>query len=269
MNLLFWNINKNNITDTIKNISIDNEIDILILAESTINPAEILKSLNSVNRSYFFSPVGVYRKINIFTKFNHSFCPIVSESTRQTTRLIKLPQKQQFLLCTIHAISAVSHSQNSRAFEAEKISNEIKLIEGKQNTDMTILVGDLNMNPFDLGVISAPGFHCVNSQFIARKEGRRVQNQYYPYFYNPMWRIFNDSNESGIPGSFYFNNSSHDLLFWNIFDQVLIRPKMIDIFNFDNLRFLTDDGFHSLITRNNLPNKNISDHLPLLFSINI
>ena len=57
--------------------------------------------------------------------------------------------------------------------------------------------------------------------------------------------------------------------YWNMFDQVLIRPSLIDCFRNDSLKILDSDGMQSL-TRTGRPEQGAaSDHLPILFGLEL
>ena len=57
---------------------------------------------------------------------------------------------------------------------------------------------------------------------------------------------------------------------WNVFDQVLIRPSLVDNFDKESLKFVDFDGEKSLLKNNGTPNKDkYSDHLPLVFTLNL
>jgi hypothetical protein len=107
------------------------------------------------------------------------------------------------------------------------------------------------------------------SRETASKGSRRVAGREYPFFYNPMWGHFGDMNE-GSPGTYYYSGSRHKEFFWHIFDQILIRPALIEFFQHDSLKILSTDDNVSFLTTQGLPNKSIaSDHLPILFKLNL
>jgi len=97
------------------------------------------------------------------------------------------------------------------------------------------------MNPFEDGIVGTIGLHAVMSQSIAMGNSRTVQGVDYPFFYNPMWGHFGDRN-AGPDGTYYRSSAEHVNYFWNIFDQVLIRPELIDVFAKDELQILDHDG---------------------------
>ncbi|MCP4213910.1 MAG: hypothetical protein GY765_04595 [bacterium] len=125
------------------------------------------------------------------------------------------------------------------------------------------------MNPFEPGFVSTEGFHSVMDKRIARKVSRKVQGEERSFFYNPMWGRLGDES-AGPPGTYYYSDSQYVCYFWNTFDQVLLRPGLVDLFSNDCLKVITEINGTSLIRENGTPNKSItSDHLPLLFRLNI
>ncbi len=55
-----------------------------------------------------------------------------------------------------------------------------------------------------------------------------------------------------------------------MFDQVLMRPDLIDRFDTDTLKIIDRVGNISLLSGQGTPNKQIgSDHLPLLFKFDL
>jgi hypothetical protein len=123
------------------------------------------------------------------------------------------------------------------------------------------------MNPFEDGVVSANGLHGVMTRSIAEKRTRVVQSQEYPFFYNPMWGLLGDSTP-GSPGTFYYSGAEHRTYFWNMFDQVLIRPDLLPLFDNEELEIPESDGEVSFLSDKDLPDKNVaSDHLPVTFKL--
>lgn len=84
-------------------------------------------------------------------------------------------------------------------------------------------------------------------------------------FYNPMWNLFGDF--SYPPGTYYHNGSEPVNSFWNIYDQVMIRPGMKKCFVEKSLKIITDMQKYSLVDKLKHPRKDISDHLPIVFEI--
>jgi len=169
----------------------------------------------------------------------------------------------------MHLESKLHRSDSHRWGKARDVSAKIRQVESERGISRTVLVGDLNMNPFDMGAIVADGLHAVMTRAIARKKDRRIGEDVYPFFYNPMWGRFGDTTK-GPPGTYYATTSSRDEYFWHTFDQVLIRPDLIDSFDEAKLQVLTDCGSIKFLRESGIPDDSrASDHLPLLFDLEI
>jgi hypothetical protein len=125
------------------------------------------------------------------------------------------------------------------------------------------------MNPFESGVVGAEGLHAVMDQRIARKISRTVRGEEKFFFYNPMWSYLGDY-PSGPPGTYYYSSSRQVNFFWNMFDQVIIRPELLEFFDQGSLRILTLAGSTNLLNSSGVPDTKISsDHLPIMFGLEL
>jgi hypothetical protein len=129
-------------------------------------------------------------------------------------------------------------------------------------------VGDFNLNPFDYGAVVANGLHGVMTKAIASEGSRVINGVEFPFFYNPMWSRLGDQSP-GPPGSYFYRSARHVNLFWNTFDQVLVRPDLIDEFQDKSLRVLTAVRGINLIKRGRPDKATYSDHLPLVFQLEL
>ena len=101
---------------------------------------------------------------------------------------------------------------------------------------------------------------------VASRESRQSAGEGFPFFYNPMWGHFGDRTP-GPPGTIY-HGGGVATPFWNIYDQVLLRPSLMHALQ--ELRILESDGVESLLTENGTPNAQLaSDHLPIKFVLDI
>jgi hypothetical protein len=84
-----------------------------------------------------------------------------------------------------------------------------------------------------------------------------------------MWAHFGE-RPNGPPGTYYLARSAFLSYYWNIFDQVLVRPELLDSFSDDELRILTKAGDTQLLGPTGRPDKTrVSDHLPILFQLQL
>ncbi len=274
LTFLFWNLNGKNLISSLAKLVVTHEVDILILAECNqqqLTPTNLLLELNPEGReAQFRSAPSQCDRIQIFTSFRKSYAmPVADDNKHFTMRKLTLPGCDEVLLVAAHLLSQLHASEDTLYAEAIKFAEKIRHTEIALGHSRTIVVGDLNMNPFSNGVVAASGLHGVMTQEIARKQQRKFQEVTYPYFYNPMWRYFGESTNSPS-GTYYYDKSGQVCYFWNIFDQVLIRPDLLSKWDDKSLQILTSNGQQSFLTAKGLPDtKNFSDHLPLLFRLNL
>jgi endonuclease/exonuclease/phosphatase (EEP) superfamily protein YafD len=193
----------------------------------------------------------------------------MQESARYTIRAVSLPGHEQILLAAVHLPSKLYIDEVGHTLECVGLAEAIRETETRANHSRTVLAGDFNMNPFEAGITTAMGLHGVMAKEVAGRGARTVQGASYPFFYNPMWGHFGDTTK-GPPGTYYYERADHNVFFWNIFDQVLIRPSLLDVFDNEHLMVLTDDGSDSLLSERGRPDRlAASDHLPLLFRLRL
>jgi hypothetical protein len=83
-----------------------------------------------------------------------------------------------------------------------------------------------------------------------------------------MWGFFGDRT-AGPSGTYYHRSANVAELFWHVFDQVLVRPVLMDLLH--DLAILdTIDGERLLTHPAGLPrDTEFSDHLPLAFRLKL
>lgn len=267
---LFWNIYRKPLQETVAALVNEHSVDVLMLAECNVPSGNLLVSLNRGNEWKFHLPENERHRLVVYTRFSRQFLVTIGDDhPRFTLRRLALPGKPDLLLVIAHSPSKRNWKEKSQHSECLELARRIREVEEEIGHTRTILVGDLNMNPFEGGVIAANGLNAVMTRDIALRGSRVVQTRRYPFFYNPMWGLFGDANE-GPPGTYYFEHAEHDVLFWNMFDQVLLRPDLLPFFRNDDLKILTGIGSASFLSAKGLPNGSVvSDHLPVLFKLHL
>jgi hypothetical protein len=104
--------------------------------------------------------------------------------------------------------SRLHFSDESMIFECANLAKMIEDQEEAWGHWRTILLGDLNVNPFEIGVVGTGGLHAVMSRDVASRGSRTVQSREYDFFYNPMWAHFGD-RQGGVPGTYYYDKAEH------------------------------------------------------------
>jgi len=271
LKFLLWNLNKKPLQDSIERLARKHNIDVIVLLENTIPPDVILRILNPLGTAdYYYSRDLSCEKVHIFSRFIDIYIKSIQVvSNCCTIRHLMLPARTDIILTAVHFPSKKNWREDSQIIECTNLSEDIAKVERQIGHTRTVLMGDFNMNHFEPGVVSAKGLHATMSQRIARKKSRKVQSREYPFFYNPMWNLFGNG-ATGPSGTYYYNNAEHKVFFWNMFDQVLLRPDLVDVFKDENLKILETDGRESFLNKHGIPDKtNFSDHLPVLFSLDI
>src|SRR5262249_4806004 len=122
-----------------------------------------------------------------------------AESPYYTGRALSLPGRESLLLFAVHFGSKRYRSDASQSLALPGFSRLIRNEEKRASHARTLVVGDLNMNPFETGVVGAEGLNAAMTRDTAAEETRRVGREDHPFFYNPMWGHFGDSTHELHP----------------------------------------------------------------------
>jgi hypothetical protein len=169
----------------------------------------------------------------------------------------------------VHFPSKLGQDPIDQTMFVVKFSEILARAEDNVGHSRTLLVGDLNMNPYEDGLVATRCLHAVSTKEIARRPPRRVKFESNPYFYNPMWAHFGERNE-GHAGTYYYPSPKARSDFWNIYGQVLLRPDLPAYFRNEELQVLHQDvdANQSFLTMEGHPDReSVSDHLPILFRL--
>ncbi len=269
---LFWNIGRKPLQAIVARLASHYQLDVVMVAESNASPESLLRALNSLETSkYFYVEPSACSKVHQFVRFPTRFVrPLPGfETDRTAFRHLVLPGLVDILMVLTHLPSKRDWTESSQTAGAHNLAERIRQAERTVGHSRTLLVGDLNMNPFEDGVVNANGLHGVMSRRIAEQGCRKVQGISYPFFYNPMWSLFGDWPHDP-PGTYYYRGSEHKAFFWSMFDQLLIRPELLDRFGNSDLEIVLSDGKVSFLSASGVPNATIvSDHLPILFRLSL
>ena len=244
---------------------------VMVLAECRIPIADLLVALNKEG-------IYTYQLLRNRIELQPSKLVLVSRLPRVATRsLAGIPEVavyrvrplegEELLLVAVHLPSKLHLSDMAQALLTTRLPSLIAAAERSAKHQRTVVIGDLNMDPFEPGVTSSETLHAVMDRRVALREARQVQGQRRSLFYNPMWSRLGDGTP-GPPGTYYRAASGPLSNYWYTLDQVLIRPGLLANFKDENLVVLTQAGPIDLLSETGIPNTAIaSDHLPLLFKI--
>ena len=264
---LFWNINRKPVADVVAELAAAQKAEVVILAESVISPRRLLATLNGVAGQGYHLSTGISKGITILTRFSREFLRPVFESDHVSIGRLMLPARSEILLAAVHLPSKLYWSNESQSFECVELARRIAEEEDRAKHQRTVLVGDMNMNPFEPGLVSSVGLNAVTARRIAERVTRTVQGRPYRLFYNPMWGHLGDVR-GDTAGSYFYDSAEHLNYFWNVFDQVLLRPELAKRFDSDQLSIVKSVGERSLVRGDGRPDATLySDHLPIVFEL--
>ena len=249
----------------------ENSIGVAMFAEFPCGEQQnLLTQLRKVNHSFRYMQSVKMMKVEVFTTLPPTELTTILDERRFTVkRYVSRTLNKSFNLVLCHLISKVNDA-NAEANQAEEtrfIVQAINDMEKAQGNSLTIVCGDMNMNPFEEGMVGSSCFNAVMDKTIAQNLDRTVNGRKYKMFYNPMWGLLGDNGRSVVSGTHFHNPYKHIQYFWNMYDQVLIRPEVIPYFSDRYLKILTGTKSMSLLTVNHTMRSVYSDHLPIKFTI--
>ncbi len=265
MKVLFWNTNKKKVDHLLASLATSGKVDLFILAEFDVYENNFLALVNTDQDTFEEIPQIGCNRINIYIRSGISTYEHGPESSYFTSKKLILSGDFSMLLVGVHFPSKLYQSEQTQLLEATELKREIGDAESTLGNQNTFIVGDFNMNPFETGMVGASAFHSIPCEKIACSGGRVIKGREHKFFYNPMWNLFGDRDKN--PGSYFFRSSEQTVYYWNIFDQVILRPDLVPMFEKNSLKLLQEiDGF-SLVNDSGIPN--LSDHLPIIFKFNL
>ena len=274
MRILFWNTGRRPVVELLRDVCRRRDLDVLVLAETADPMERLVSQLNrDAEHVYFAAPdplaKSVRRPLRILTRLSGDRVRAVLDSDGVTVKQVSPIIGPDFTLVAVHLRSKLFRDEDDQVFGAGYINREIEEAERQVGHRRTLVIGDFNMNPFERGLVNFDCFHAVMSRDTARRRSRRSAGRERRFFYNPMWNHFGDRSPSP-PGSYYRRRSGQTEYFWHLFDQVLLRPELLDYFMDDGLEVLTRIGRQSLVNQHGIPDPNVgSDHLPLFLDLSI
>ena len=239
----------------------EHEIDIAVLTEVGSEMRTLIEDDDSLAlvQDYVFPD----SKVQIVTRRDQvKVEPRESKSNRYGAFVCKGPNFQSFILVGVHLASPCRTDIDSRRERAQEFAGWVDQLEESEKSDRTIVIGDFNLNPFDRGLFGRRSLNALPCQREVKRNAESKKSR--RPFYNPTWNLLGDQTP-GPPGTHYYSSEG---LRWNTYDQVLLRASLMS--GLTQLKVLEQVAGRSLCTRAGLPNgEKLSDHLPLVFTLNM
>jgi hypothetical protein len=266
MKYLFWNTGKKQVNSYIEDLLDELSCDVVGLAEYNDDLLQLLKGLSARGLDYYYIDKIGCQRIDILSKFTPGKVVPIYETSYYSIKEFPHDKLGTVIIAFVHLRSKL-HSDTSaeNLSKGQRLKLGVEEAENRRGHSRTVVVGDFNMNPFEDGMIAAMGLHSVPCRKIAATGSRRVSDIECSMFYNPMWNLLGD--EDAPPGTYFYNSGGEVNYFWNIFDQVIIRPQLIPSYVAGSAKIVTEVNSIKLVTGLGRPNNAISDHLPITFAI--
>ncbi len=267
--IAFWNLGRKKHLPTLVDLIEENGIEILVVAEQEFETAELIVAYAERTERTLHSLDIVSSRVRFYSVFpTDQFRPVADDgytSIKEYRPLLGDP----LLIVGVHLPSKLFQREFDQPAEAQRLARRIEEAEIQVGHERTVVLGDFNMNPFEAGMVNSDGLHGVMDRRIAGKLNRLVAGERRRFFYNPMWKLMGDSSCEAL-GTYYRRSGSYVHYFWSTFDQVLLRPALLESFREEELRIVQSAGSHSLLAKSGPGiNQHISDHLPIVFRLNI
>lgn len=263
LRVLFWNVARTTPPLLVRSVVHEQKAEVVLLAEPSTDLATMSETLNSEPGPPYEVPILTPDRLQIFVRMPANRVQPLHDGGYMSIRHVMPVLGWDFIMAAVHLPSKLYLDSAEQALLSTRWMQQIVAAEERVGHRRTLVVGDLNMNPFELGVVGSEGLHAVSSLGVARRRSRLVAGEERHLFYNPMWSLLGDCSP-GPPGTYYYGAATPVTFFWNTFDQVLLRPSLASGFAPGDVSVLTSAAGNSLLTSAGVPNSNISDHLPIL-----
>lgn len=263
MKFLFWNIQKKQLIKEVVELIGESKCDICAFCEISDNTYDqIIITLKEAGVECSACPTPGCERIKIIIIGNLNQITLLNQHKYYS--LIKIHKENtELIVGFVHFPSKREHTLDELRRAAELLSNQVDTEEQRHFTSNSMLMGDFNVDPFEMPMISFSGISATNGWECSRRTKVTRGGEKTKLFYNPMWTLYSCYQER--PGSHKYIRSGDDVVSWHFLDQVIIRPTLIDDFKFESLKLIHGTKSYNYLNRNNAPK--LSDHLPLICEI--
>ena len=291
---LFWNVHQNSVIQNLVRLVEGHNVQVLLLAESPFqdDPDPLLNALNAGPQprgtpSFSCVAESAATKVQVFSRMKRGRWISLTTHSHYAIWSLFTDASNRLLLTAAHFPSIQEDQGDGQRKVAIELRNDLCALEarrsllredinGQKQAPYSLVIGDLNANPFDPGVASIYGLNANLSRDVVRrgKGVRKLHQRSYPMFYNPMWRFFGTPTsgviqETRVQGTYYNRLDKPVCYDWFILDQVLVRPNVLPYFKDTDVSILTQDavqGGAALVSKQGIPIKALSSSSSLAAS---
>ena len=282
ISVLVWNVNcrknnpnQNNLVDAVFDIICKHNPNIIVLLEAAkFNEYKLLSMVMADGRitKKYRREIETNDKIKWISNIDkHAFSHRHDDDCN-----VGLVLSNKILLFSVHLPAKFQSNDLDQHIFSADVSRNIHKISKSRSIDDVVVFGDFNMNPFDPGMVSRHSFSASPDENLASRAKPLYEPAKTGYF-NPMWKKYGskqDANSEPVYGSYIYASRSATNFVWQMLDQVIYTPSLIDKVSEDELHIISGVGGTKFLQPPIGPNSLYpsiwpSDHLPLLFKIDV
>jgi hypothetical protein len=265
---MFWNLGRSAAVESVASLCHQHEVDILVLAEAPEGHGALIRSLNRGRRIFREIQPDLPGRVRMFSCYPESAVAAVFDSGHVSIRHLTPPVGLPVLLVGVHLPSKLRASETDQSYYVRELRNRVEEAETRIGHRNSLIIGDLNANPFEPAIAAVDGLHGVMDKGVARRAPRTIGGKSWDYFYNPMWSRLGDESP-GPPGTYYYAQSGTLSYYWNSFDQVLLRPELLPFYDPADLTIVTHTQGEPILGRDGRRETGQPDHLPIVVKLSI
>ena len=262
--IVFWNVNKKDLTKQVCAIAASTNADVVVLNENEVSSEHTLQYLQrDVSADFYYPAVISDKRFHCFCKNTDLDLSESHDLDRASVRKLKIGN-HIVLLALFHGLDLRNYDDAARTAYMQTLASDMSFVTEQQKTRKLLLLGDFNMNPYDRGMTQAAGMNAMMTRACTKRGYRTYVKKSYDFYYNPMWSLLGDNTEG--PAGTIYDMSSQGPYGWSMFDQVVMHHSVINLF--EEVKIITEAGSESLMNKNEHPDKKVlSDHFPILVSL--
>ena len=264
----FWNVARRASGEAIGRLCHDHDVDVLLLAEADGAPADLAHVINRVGDPSrpLWEVQRFESRLRAFTRFAPGCLTPAFDDRHVKMMHLRPPIGRQVLVVAAHLPSKLYADDDDQSYRVRQMRIDIEAQERLARHSNTLILGDLNADPYEPAIAAADGLHGVMDKEVALRRTRTVQGQTRTFFYNPMWSRLGDDSH-GPPGTYWYPGTAVVSHFWHTFDQVLLRPDLLPCY--DPARLIVPRQLGDTPILSSDGGAGLSDHLPLVLDLNL
>jgi endonuclease/exonuclease/phosphatase family metal-dependent hydrolase len=269
----------------------ENEVDVVVLQEAY--GVAVATKLNQfgyheVDYPLKASPSGV--RIFIKSLTIKQFDVRMSNDPFKKLVFVELRQQhggERFNVAAVHLHSKYGNTERQQQWKNYELLRKLDQWEKEFTSTRTIMVGDLNANPYEAnlrdpyllrGQEDRALIRLLQQQQLASRKPAGLD-----FWYNPTWNLLGDFASFPLPGASgsarptgtFFRYTEDETPMWNLLDGFLVRPSLMDQVLHEKsaiLSYTKSTNFLKPVSigrGDSLIKETLPDHLPLKFALTI